>query len=64
VGNRLQQTGTNSAARPSADCRTIIDDLSQEIPISARELEAIEAYLAALIDQLLDEMPANEGRND
>jgi hypothetical protein len=36
-----------------------IDNLPADIPITAREIEVVGAYLAGLIDELLGETPAS-----
>ena len=41
------------ASRHSATSPTVWTDLSSNMPVSVTELEAIEAYLGALIDDLL-----------
>ena len=36
----------------------VVDNLPSDIPMTARELEALETYLADLLDQLFDEAAA------
>ena len=39
---------------------TVVDNLPADIPITARELEVLETYLADLIDQLLYDASADQ----
>lgn len=39
----------------------VLDDLPPEIPIAIREIEAIETYVADLLEQIFDDVAAGVG---
>jgi hypothetical protein len=54
--------GAENHVKPSAELHhenvSVIDNLTQDIPITNRELDVIETYLASLLDGILGEKSA------
>jgi hypothetical protein len=53
-GPNAQRRRNSELARPiRRDAVVVVDDFPQEIPIMRRELDVIETYLGALLDEAL-----------
>lgn len=52
------QAASSASSRGDRQAIVVVDDLPGDIPIAVRELEAIETYVADLVDQIFGEAAA------
>jgi hypothetical protein len=52
--HRRDEDRQSGEKTPDADpCLRVVDDFGHPVPVSAREVEVIETYLASLLDEVL-----------